>query len=395
MNILFTITAYPPSIGGAQISTHELAKSFSLHNDVKVISFWNTNRTDWLFGTTLRTPSVPNTYSIDLILVEQLGFSIKEKLRIAAPTFSYYFLMGWGIDQLANTIYSHLETEKNIDIINNVRIGREPLSFASLQYARKKNIPFVFTPLHHPRWSGWLYRYYHQLYREADLLIALTESEKKKLVELGADDRRVIVTGIGPILAATGDGTQFRNSHSLGQNPVVLFLGQKYPYKGVSALVDAAPLVWKKFPETRFVFIRPRTKYSDKLFKELSDHRILELGSVSLQEKTDALDACTLLCLPSTQESFGGVYTEAWSFRKPVIGCSIPAVKDVISNNVDGLLVDQSPDQIADGILQLIPNPVFAQSMGDAGYKKVQVDFSWASIAAKTEHVYQQVVTGI
>jgi glycosyltransferase involved in cell wall biosynthesis len=58
----------------------------------------------------------------------------------------------------------------------------------------------------------------------------------------------------------------------------------------------------------------------------VNDPRILELGSVDLQTKTDALEACTLLCLPSTQESFGGVYTEAWSFKKPVIGCDIPAV---------------------------------------------------------------------
>jgi hypothetical protein len=35
----------------------------------------------------------------------------------------------------------------------------------------------------------------------------------------------------------------------------------------------------------------------------------------------------------------GGVYTEAWSFCKPVIGCPIPAVSELIVEGVDGCLV--------------------------------------------------------
>ena len=72
--------------------------------------------------------------------------------------------------------------------------------------------------------------------------------------------------------------------------------------------------------------ITPRTPFSQKFFtQQPPDPRLIELGTVDLQQKTNALAACTLLCLPSTQESFGGVFTEAWSFEKPVIGANIPA----------------------------------------------------------------------
>ena len=121
---------------------------------------------------------------------------------------------------------------------------------------------------------------------------------------------------------------------------------------------------------------------------------MLELGSVSLQEKTDALAACSVLCLPSTQESFGGVFTEAWSFRKPVIGCPIPAVMDVITNGVDGLLVEQSPELIAEAVIQLISNPKIARSMGEAGHKKVREKYSWSSLAEKTEQAYRWALSG-
>ncbi len=114
------------------------------------------------------------------------------------------------------------------------------------------------------------------------------------------------------------------------------------------------------------------------------------MGQVDLQTKTDALAACTLLCVPSAQESFGGVYTEAWSFGKPVIGCNIPAVAEVVKDGVDGYLVAQEPAQIADYILHLLLNPGQAEAMGTAGQQKVQSSYTWECIAKRMEQTYQK-----
>lgn len=138
------------------------------------------------------------------------------------------------------------------------------------------------------------------------------------------------------------------------KEPMILFLGQHYPYKGYRQRLQATAEVWKKIPEARFVFIGPDVANSAKVFARYSDPRIHRLGSVDLQTKTDALAACTLLCVPSSQESFGGVYTEAWSFAKLVIGCNIPAVAEVIADGVDGYLVPQDPKSISDAICQVL-----------------------------------------
>jgi glycosyltransferase involved in cell wall biosynthesis len=91
------------------------------------------------------------------------------------------------------------------------------------------------------------------------------------------------------------------------------------------------------------------------------------LGKVDLQTNTNAIAASTHLCVPSTQESFGGVYVEAWSFGKPVIGCNIPAVAEIITDGVNGYLVSQSLKQIGDRICHLLLNPTQATAMGAAG----------------------------
>ena len=200
MNLLYTITAFPPSIGGAQLYTHHLAKGMADRHEVQVVSLWETNRTDWLWGTTLRAAGRPHDYLQDGLPVHRIGFNLAEKTAMLPAVLTYYPLMDMALPYLAAIFRAHLTSfARTASLVHNVRTGREPLSLASLQAARRSHIPFFFTPLHHPRWTGWLYRQYHAIYRQADGVIALTQAEKQILVELGVDERRITVTGMGPV----------------------------------------------------------------------------------------------------------------------------------------------------------------------------------------------------
>jgi glycosyltransferase involved in cell wall biosynthesis len=392
VKLLYTLTAYPPSIGGAQLHTHLLARQMLSRHSVQVISQWDSNRTDWLLGTTVRAPRQSRDYTVEGVPIHRLGLSPWEKLRIAPYTLVYYPMMRIALPRIAACLARHLTPyAEHADLMHNARIGREGISYASLQVARRYGIPFVFTPLHHPRWVGWRYKAYIDLYAEADLLFALTDAERRTLCELGAQEERVVVIGHGPVVGSDADGEAFLRALEIA-GPMVLFLGQHYPYKGYRQVLRAAGLVWQQVPETHFVFIGPAVRGSEREFAESADRRIHCLGRVSLQRKTDALAACTLLCVPSTQESFGGVYTEAWSFGRPVIGCRIPSVAEVVTDGVDGYLVAQEPEEIADRILDLVLHPSRAHAMGEAGRRKVEQKYSWGQIGARVEEAYQEVL---
>ena len=392
MRFLYTLTAYPPFIGGAQLHQHLLAHHLQTDHDIQVVSFWDSHRTDWLLGTTLKAYSRPYDYTIDAVPVHRLGLNWWKKLQMLPWLPLYYPLMSVALPRIAQTITPHLTPfTGNADLIHNVRIGREGLTSASQQAARRRDIPFVLTPVHHPRWRGWRYREYDKLYRSADAVVALTPSERRILIEeIGVDPDKVHVTGHGPVLTETANPNLFRNAHGI-QGPMILFLAQHYLYKGYRQVLGAASTVWRQYPEAEFVFVGPPVKNSEADFAALTDHRIHRLGAVSLQEKTDALAACDMLCVPSSQESFGGVYTEAWSFSKPVIGCNIPAVADVVIAGQDGLLVAQDAEEIADAICALLERPQKAQQLGAAGYSKVQQQFTWPQLAHKMLQIYQQV----
>jgi starch synthase len=395
MNLLYTLTTYPPSTGGAQIHQHQLARNLKNRHNIRVVSYWDDNRTDWLMGTTLRAPSRTKDYTIDGIHVHCLGLRWYEKIFMAPIAAVYYPLMLMGhppVSPIAVVIEKHLRPyAETANLVHNVRIGREGLSYASYKVARQRDIPFVLTPVHHPRWKGRRYRAYHKLYTLADAVLALTHAEKETLVQLGAAEERVHVIGHGPVLETTAAPERFLKKHNI-DGPMVLFLGQHYPYKGYIELLAAAKIVWEKTPGTHFVFIGPAVGESEKVFKEISDKRIHRLGLTGLQEKTDALAACSLLCVPSTQESFGGVYAEAWCFKKPVIGCNIPAVAEVITDEIDGYLVAREPGEIAEKIIFLLENENAARQMGTSGKKKVEEKYTWPRIAERVERVYNQLI---
>lgn len=368
-----------------------------MQHPVHVLTLWDENRTDWLLGTTLNAPTQSKSYQIDGVPVDLITLTRAERRRLWLSVWGYYAFKPLLIGQIAGMLASKIEPfARTCALIHNARIGREPLSFASLQVARRLDIPFVFVPYHHPRWVGWNYREYLNLYRQADALIALTQIEKQTLVELGVKPERIFVTGNGPNLAQDAAPDSFRQGLNLAaQTPLILFLGQKYRYKGIEALVLAARLVWARWPEAHFLFVGPRTPFSKKFFARQTDPRLLELDAVDLQTKTNALAACTLLCLPSTQESFGGVFTEAWTFGKPVIGADIPAIREVIDHEINGYLTSPTPEALAEKICFLLDNPTLAHQMGAAGQAKTLQQYAWDKLAQKTEEIYTKVLQGV
>jgi glycosyltransferase involved in cell wall biosynthesis len=404
MNLLFASTAYPPSIGGAQIYAHRLAIELSRSSAdggrgredgrstvaaVRVVCAWDSTRRDWLLGTSVGAERHDKTYALDGIPVTVLGLPTDVQRRLWPAVVAYFTLQAWMLPVITRAWAAAMRPHADrAELVHAFRIGREPFNFAALEVARQRDIPFILTPHHHPRWGTWLHRHYHRLYRAADGVIALTTAEREALVRLGVDEQRITVTGIGPVLAEQADGGRFRATHGLGAEPVVLFLGQKYPYKGYELLLTAATQVWAQAPETRFVFVGPRTPESRRRFASVQDPRILELDAVDLQTKTDALAAADVFCLPSREESFGGVYTEAWALGKPVIALDTAVSRSLIDPGGDGLLATADPAHLADHALCLLREPAWAARLGAAGRAKVHARYSWPSLAAQTCRAY-------
>ncbi|MFL7808051.1 MAG: glycosyltransferase family 1 protein, partial [Anaerolineae bacterium] len=143
MNLLYTITGYPPSVGGAQACFHQLAQQFAVTHRVNVATHWDETRTDWLLGTTLCAPRTEKQYEIDAIPVHTIALDARERAALVPAVLGYYALKGPAIDAIARRIARHLAPlAEGAALIHNGRMGREALSFASFAVARQFGIPF-------------------------------------------------------------------------------------------------------------------------------------------------------------------------------------------------------------------------------------------------------------
>jgi len=395
MRILFIVPRYWPSVGGAQHLARQVVQRVSQLHQTQVVTQSTADNESFI-------TSVVNTkqaqYYDGEVLVRRIGprgilepavQALAKIYGIVRPVNPLFAIL---LNQSLLGPLTEIVKEFQPDIVHAVHIGLVYSSETAYAAARQQNIPFVWTPVPHIEGGGWSGKRFRRLYRAADGVIAMTGHEKQWLIEQGATPGRVHVIPAGVTEPPPCDPEWFRNKYELKDAPVVLFLGQKLPYKGYKQLSEAAPIVWQKYPETRFVFIGPRTAESVSFFASFSDRRILEIGSVDDAEKNSALAASDIFCMPSAQESLGIVYLEAWNYRKPVVGARIDALEDVIDSGIDGLLVPQKPDAIADALTQLLGDPPLRQSFGKAGYAKVRQQYDWEPLTQQMLGVYHSLL---
>ncbi|MFC1736050.1 glycosyltransferase, partial [Candidatus Hydrogenedentota bacterium] len=253
MKILMTATSCPPAIGGGQTYTKLLARGLNREHDVSILGQWSGYRTDWLLGTTVFAPGNSAQYECGGVPIRTFGLRISDKLAMLPFALPFHLTKGFSIPAITRIMGRRLgPLAGSPDLIHNMRIGRESLSYASLKIARGRGVPFVFTPFHHPRWEGWTYRHFIRLYRQADAIITMTPYEKEKMVELGVMPERIHVTGVGPDVTNEANPEKFRAQHKIDGH-MVLFVGQHFRYKGFETLMRSALAVWKRHPETSFV----------------------------------------------------------------------------------------------------------------------------------------------
>ena len=279
------------------------------------------------------------------------------------------------------------------DLLHNV--GREYLD-SSLTVAEELDLPIVLTPLAHPgQFHGGDTPSDFVRYRRATVITTMTDWEREWFIAHGIDAYRALVTGMGANATRSRDGHAFRQRYAIPHDaPLVLYVGRRERYKGYIHLLDAAERVWRRYPDTRFVFIGVPGFYGTVVdeFARYTDERIIEIERASSEDKSAALDAADVFAMPSAHETFGIGYLEAWLHEKPVIGGDIAPLREVIAHGVDGLLVPQKVEAIADAVLALLDDSALRESMGRAGAAKLGERWDWNDVMDRVEDAHRRAI---
>jgi len=169
--------------------------------------------------------------------------------------------------------------------------------------------------------------------------------------------------------------------------PLVLFVGRLAFQKGPDLLLEAVPHVLRKRWDVQFI-VAGTGQMAEDLRERARGLPVQFPGYVSGEDHLDLLNAADVVVIPSRNEPFGLVLTEAWSAERCVVATDVGGLSENIEPFVDAIRVPVHPESIAWGINYVIDNPQYIRSLGRAGRKKVVERFDWDLVTGEALEVY-------
>ena len=230
--------------------------------------------------------------------------------------------------------------------------------------------------------------------------LANTNFEKERLIDAGIERNKIKVIGVGVdeklFAVETDEISTYRSSLNISKNAMVIgYVGRIERTKNIRILIDAFAMVAKNDANIYLLiagaggdYLLELKQYTISLPENVQSQIIWKID-FDLTEKSLLFHNIDILVLPSNNESFGIVFLEAWVCKKPVIGSDIGAVRNVISENVDGLLMKiNDKENLASKISILVKDKSLRDLMGEAGYNKVMNNYTWDIITRKMRDAY-------
>lgn len=196
-----------------------------------------------------------------------------------------------------------------------------------------------------------------------------------------------------------GDCERVRNKYELGDSPVVFFAGTVMPRKGVAEFAEAAAEVVAAGHDSVEFLIAGETDldeaYLDRVRTIIEDAgieaNVTFTGYLNDNDLLPLYQTASVFVLPSFEEGFGMVVSEAMAAGTPPVASRISGVKQQINDEQTGILVEPgNSGALADALLDLLADPEKRRTMGERSRERAE-QFSWERITDQYIDLYERV----
>ena len=405
MKILLLSAYYPPkTMGGAEISTHLLAKGLIQNgNEVKVITVGDIEERIQLDGVDIQRIKIPlkakplfekkHSKKCAAIL-NKYTQEFKEADIIHANDFrSVLALMEWKNKQqetphIIATIRDYAQISGSTNFINHE--GELPAD--SYEDARQSHrikeagkVRRIF------RW--WQYRYNinyrKKAFKKLDGHIYISKAQLE-LTQKHQDLKEVNQTVIfNPI-----DDSYIEEKLQRGNDGAVLYVGRIENYKGVGMLLDAWQKITKDIPQAHLKIIGAgvdKKKYEKIIASTGMNYKVSIEPSVPWNRLRRIYDEAQIVVAPHIwYEPFGRTVIEAMSRGKIVVSANAGGPAELIKDNETGILFERkSTDSLVKALTKAMNmDDINKRNIGRNASHWVRDNLNKTNIATKYEDFY-------
>ena len=195
-------------------------------------------------------------------------------------------------------------------------------------------------------------------------------------------------------LARPNDVIRLRQHWQLGEGPVLLYTGTLENYQGLDILLKSVKSVCHEFPAAHFVIVGGKKEQVEELrilaeVLDVSDHVRL-VGQRPLEEMPDYMAMADVLLSPRSK----GTHTplKLYTYLRsgiPILATDILSHTQILTSDI-ALLVQPTPDALAEGAIRLLSDRNYAHTLGTTAQNVAEQHYSWNAFLEKNRRAYHE-----
>jgi len=287
------------------------------------------------------------------------------------------------------------------------------LSMPAIMYAAKLKIPKVLT-IHtqYERYSYYMSPIPQFIINEAIRIIIFNLADKVNVITTPSQSMKELISHYSikkeivvipnaidiAIFRQKNDEQCNRLKEELNLTPgevVILYVGRVSLEKNIDKIIKALAIIKnKKIDNFRFILVGEGNAVGQ--LKNLVDslnltEKVKFVGAVDREKVKYYYQISDIFAFSSTSETFGIVIIEALASGLPVLAVKAPGAIDIITDGVDGILVDDDIAHFAKQLEILIQNKDLRQKLSENALHTVQ-RYSIDNVSDQMLSLYQRLI---
>lgn len=228
-----------------------------------------------------------------------------------------------------------------------------------------------------------------QILAGADRIITDCEFLKNLAAVIGVDNNKVaVINNVAEILPAESELKNF------GQH-VMLTQARLVPWKGMAAIIDALPIIQKRFPDVKLLIMGDGPEENNLKAKVKTANlnaAVIFLGKVTdKKQKKSFYRASHIFILNTFYEGMSNTLPEAMLEGLPVITTRAGGNPEFVDENNGRLIEYDNVQQITDAVIELFSSPQLVKNLGENGRERAK-RFTVQNLVEKNIKVIQDLL---